>query len=339
MIGVDPHSGLYGIKWNLSIAPDGSRSYSITYPGDIPLGIIRASVKASTVAETGAVTGPCEGFLISGTVYVDADENGVRNVADESGITDVTVSLVHGDGYVEKATTGASGDYLFIALDGTYTVRIDMATAENDFNENLAASFDPTGPTSLIVTVGPDSPGNDFGFYPQAEEITYDIEQGVLPTNGEPAKFWKKQVRAAMSGSQGKVEFDAATIAQFIAEIQELYLPDPFQFTPGNEHAEVMEILSIVSKDPLQILHRELLVAEFNEVSGKGLVGSAALQSVLIAWAEAIYVEATTPAPAGLNSSPDRPLLGQLIDQRVVDAGDLLMGLNGNTGGGSGGGG
>ncbi len=337
-IGIEPHVGIYGIKWNLSLDTDGSRSYSITFPGDVPPGIIRTSVKASTLAALGTIPGPCAGFVISGTVFVDADANGILDAPDESGIGDVTVTLSNGVGDIQAMATDANGYYVFVGNTGTYTIRIDGETAADDFNETLAASFDPTGPTSLVVTVGPDSHGNDFGFDPRTDEITYDIEQGALLTTGEPVKFWKKQLRAAISDSRGKVEFDAATMTQFITGIQGLFLPDPFQFTPGSEFQEAMDILSTNSKEPLDILLKELLAAEFNEVSGKGLVEVSALQSVLLAWAESVVVAASTTPPL---TSPNsgRVLLGGPIDGRVVDAINLLVKLNGTTGGGSGGGG
>ena len=337
-IGVNPLVDLYGIKWDLPLGTDESRSYSIAFPGDVPLGVIRASVKASDLAALGTIPGPCAGFEISGTVYVDADASGTLNDGEESGIGNVTVTLADGGGDIETMTTDANGYYLFIQLAGTYTVRIDASTADDDFNENLAASFDATGPTSIVVTIGPDSPGNNFGFDPRTEEITYDIEQGALLTTGEPVKFWKKQLRAAISDSRGRVEFDAATMAQFIAEIQGLFLPDPFQFTPGNEFQEAMDILSTNSKEPLDILLKELLAAELNEVSGKGLVDAAALQSILLAWVESVIVAASASPPLTSQYS-DRVLLGGPIDDRVVDAINLLIKLNGTTGGGSGGGG
>ena len=336
-IGIDPHTGIFGIKWNQSLDTYESRSYSITFPGNVPLGVIRASVKASTLAEIGEITGPCDGFEISGTVYVDTDGNGTMNSAEESGIIDVTVTLVDSKGNVQTATTDSFGDYTFIKIAGTYTVRIDAATAADDFNEDLAASFDPTGPTSKVITVGPDSPGNDFGFDPRAKEITYDLEQGILLTTGEPVKFWKRELRAAISGGKGNTEFDAATMAQFITEIQGLFLPDPFQFTPRNEFQEAMDILSTKSKDPLLILLRELLAAEFNEVSGKGLVDAAELQSVLIAWAESVALSAYPVEPPASQYGIGLPRGG--IDDNVGDAIKLLIRLNGTTGGGSGGGG
>lgn len=334
-IGVDPHTGLYSIKWNESLGLDESRSYSITFPGDVPLGIIFVDVKASTIVDIGEIAGPCKGFEISGTVYTDADSNGTLDTVNESGIQNVTVTLEDGGGNVETAITDENGYYRFFKSPGTYTIRIDESTAADDFNEQLASSFDPTGPTSLIVTVGPDSQGNNFGFDPRVEEITYDIMQGTLLTTGESIKYWKRELRSAINGGKGRSEYDLATMTQFIAEIQEFYLPDPFQFTPGNEFQEAMDIISTNSKDPLPTLLKELLMAELNEVSGKGLVGVPGLQPVLLAWVESVYVEAL----AATNLIADLQPAGGLIDDRVAGAIDLLTQLNGTTGGGGGGGG
>jgi hypothetical protein len=336
-INVSPHTGIYGITWTNSVPTNGSLSYSVTFPGDVPLGVIRAAVKASTDVNLGEIAGPCDGFIVSGTVYVDADSNGVMSGTDESGLVNVTVSMIDDGGNVRTTTTDVYGEYAFLRGGGTYTVRIDAATAADDFNEDLAESFDPTGPTSTVVTVGPDSPGNDFGFNPQEEEIIFELETGVLLTDGETVKFWKKQLRAAGSRGGGGAEFDAAAMTGFVADIQGLFLPEPFQFTPGSEFEEALAILSSTSKDPLDVLLRELLAAEFNTVSGKGLIDKLPLQRALIAWAESVVVDAGSglSASSGFSDSPLRAASGDSLK----DATRMLFLLNGNTGGGSGGGG
>jgi hypothetical protein len=335
-INVHPWTGYYGITWNETLGINESRSYSITFFGNVPLGVIRTSIKASTLSETGEIAGPCNGFEISGTVYADADSNGVMSGADESGISNVTVTLMDIDGNLQTALTDAFGEYAFIKLAGTYTVLIEASTAAIDFNEELAASFVPTGPLSKFVTVGPDSPGNDFGFDPQTKKLIGDLDTGVLLTDGESPKFWIRQLRSANSG-KGKAEFDAASMAQFITEIQGLYLPDPFQFTPGNEFKEAISILNSKSKDPLLQLLRELLAAEFNHISGKGLIGASELQAVLIAWAESVVVQAQEGPTASSEFIP----LGVIGEgnTKLTGATDLLSRINGSTGGGSGGGG
>ena len=115
------------------------------------------------------------------------------------------------------------------------------------------------------------------------------------------------------------------------------FLPDPFQFTPGNEFAEVADILRIRSKDPLQELIRELLVAEFNHVSGKGIDPD--LQTVLLKWAEAVVVEAGGFGPSGASKGNGLRAAAAAGEEGVKDALRILLLLNGATGGGSGGGG
>jgi len=334
-VGVDPHTGLYSIKWDLELGANESRSYSVTFAGDVPLGIIRASVKASTEVGLAEIAGPCGGFEISGTIYIDADSNGVLNGADEPGIENVTVTLEDGNGGIETYTTDASGTYSFLRLSGTFTLRIDAATSADDFNEELAESFSPSGPTTVIVTVGPDSPGNNFGYDPKADKIIVDLDTGVLLTDGEPVKFWKREIRSAINGGKGQSEFDPTTMALFLEEIQMLFLPEPFQFTPGNELQEALDVLSDNSKDPVIQLKRELLAAEFNEVSGKGLIEADELQRALISWAESLVAQLSTGPSASIKygDGPVRVLSSFDVD----DASLLLNKLNGATGGGSGG--
>ena len=334
-IGINPLTGLYSVKWDVTLGTNESRSYSVTFAGDVPLGIIRASVKAGAEVGLAEIAGPCRGFEISGTVYIDADSNGVLNGADEPGIENVTVTLEDGNGGIETYTTDASGTYSFLRLSGTFTLRIDVATSADDFNEELAESFSPSGPTTVIVTVGPDSPGNDFGYDPKADKIIVDLDTGVLLTDGEPIKFWKREIRSAINGGKGQSEFDPTTMALFLEDIQMLFLPEPFQFTPGNELREALDILSDNSKDPVMQLKRELLAAEFNEVSGKGLIDADELQRALISWVESLVAQLSTGPSASIKYGDGPVRAISFFD--VEDASLLLNKLNGATGGGSGG--
>lgn len=334
IIGPDPITGLYGIKWDISLGVAESRTYSITFPGDVALGAIRTTVKAGTASPVGEVAGPCGGFAIAGTVYADADGSGALEGPDETGIGNVTVTIVDANDAVLSATTDANGGYGFIRAAGTYTLRVDAATAEADFNEVLAANFDPTGTTPISVTVGPSSTGNDFGFAPRVQQITQDVVTGQLLTTGEGPKFWIMQLRGGP-----KAEFDADMMAAFLDEIEGLFLPYPFQFTDGAETRDAIQILRSQSKDPLEQLLKELLAAELNEVSGKGLVGAAELQEVMLAWVESLFVEASSPAGPGAAAAREgygpRRAVG---DASLKDAVKFLEALNGATGGGGAGG-
>jgi hypothetical protein len=293
--GTDPNSGITGIKWNLTIQPDDTvgRSFSITYPGDVPPGLIDFAVKVSTTVEMGAISGPCKGFLISGIAFVDPDSNGIREPVAEPGIiANLTVTLIDASGSIETTTTDASGHYEFFRGDGEYTLQIDSVTAANDFNEELADSFDPTTSLSRIVTIGPDSPDNDFGFRPQTEELILEIQEGILLTDGESVKFWTREVRLASKSGGPKGEFDSATILGFLLEIETLFLESPYQFEDGNEYASALAILTDNNKDPLVQLKRQLLATELNEMSDKGLFQDRPLQRVLISWGESLVFSA-----------------------------------------------
>jgi len=334
-IGLNPLTDIYGVKWDISLGTNESRSYSMTFAGDVPQGAILASVKAGDVSPVGEIAGPCAGYTVSGTVYTDADVSGAQNGSDEPGIPNVTVELVDADGSVLTSTTDVNGDYGFHRISGTYTVRIDTATAADDFNEVLASDFDPTSPTSAVVTIGPDSPGNDFGYDPRTEQITFDLDAGILLTTGEGTKYWLKQLRGS-----GRTDFDSATMAAFLSEIEGLFLPEPFQFTAGSEFQDAIKILKSQSKDPIDQLLKQLLAAELNEVSGKGLVDAAALQSVLLAWVESLIAQSSSSGPSAAASRDDDGGPQRAIPTVTIDGAiDLLRGMNGSATGGGGSGG
>jgi hypothetical protein len=291
-INENPQTGIYGIEWHLNVEADDSvgRQYSISFPGDVPEGVIFSAVKSGNTNGVGQVYGPCAGFVISGSVFIDADVDGERDF-DESGIADVVVELTHDDGTVDILRTDAFGGYSIIRAAGTYTLQIPAAYPDA-FNAELSESFDATTPLTREIVVADDSAGNDFGFAPQTEEIIFELEGGVLPTDGESVKFWIKELRAALRNGGGNAVYDRATMEGFLADIQELFLDEVFAFTPGNELQEAYDILRSNSREPIDELLRQLLATEFNEVSGRGLIGeNAELQDVLIAWGEAVWVE------------------------------------------------
>jgi hypothetical protein len=335
VIGTDPTTGITGIRWDSSLLPDESRIYSITFPGDVPKGRVDAAIKAGDDPVIGVVPGPCcAGFVISGTVYVDADSSGSRDVG-ESGIADVTITLVDPDASEKTTTTDSLGAFSFRRCDGDYTIRIDLATPEDDFNDDLGEDFDPTGPNSLIVTVGPDSPNNDFGFKPRTEEIIQDLEVGALQTDGQDVKFWTKQVRWALHGGIGNPDFGLSAMDSFVTAIQQLAIPSPYQFTPGNEYREALEILTTRSKDPVDLLLQQLLATEFNHVAGKGLLAQSDLQLVLIAWGEAI-ISAGLPASPGAASGRTGGIALAFGTGDFDKAIQLFELMNGGGGGGGG---
>ncbi len=290
-LALDPSSGIFGMKWDLPLGSTETRQYSITFSGDIPLGMVKVAVRHDGIPGVALLPGPCQGsFLISGTVFVDTDASGVQNPTTEAGIADVTVEVVAGSGTL-IAMTDANGHYQFTLLSGTYSVRIPSSTAAVDFNEQLAASFTATGPLTRSVSIGPDATGNDFGFNPKGAEIAADIENGNLPTTGKDEAYW---ARVLFEVKKGRTldGYDAATILGFLAQIEGRFFSDPYQFTDGLELHEAYLILIGSPTALVDKLFQTLFVTELNDVAGLGLTDEASLQGVLISWGESLIIEA-----------------------------------------------
>jgi len=308
-INTNPNTGIYGLEWHLEVESDDSagRRYSITFPGDVPLGEVHSSVISGNTTEVGVIPGPCQGYDISGRVFVDANENGLRDPDEESGIANVVIELTDEFGNVSPLSTDEFGDYSFRRLEGTFTVSLALDGHPGYFNGSLAESFDPTTVLGLEAVVPPDSPGNDFGFSPRSEEIIIDLESGVLLSDGESRKFWKSEFRSAAGNGRGNTVFGATQLLGFLAEVQALFLADPYTFTPGNEIQEAFDILRSNSKEPLDQLLAELLATELNQAAERGLVGQEDLQLVLIAWGEALVAEGQATTAAGYGGAQPRP--------------------------------
>lgn len=332
-INANPNTGIYGVEWHLNVEADDSlgRTYYLTFPGNVPLGEVYSSVISGNETGVGIIPGPCQGFDIAGRVFVDANENGQRDPDEESGINNVVVELIDAQGFVQTVVTNQSGDYTFRRLAGSFTVNIPLEGYPGYFNSSLLESFDPTTILNLEATVPLDAYGNDFGFSPQSEEIIQDLETGVLLSDGRSLKFWKSEFRSAAGNGNGNHIYDAATLSGFLAEIQGLFLDDPYSFTPGSEIQEAFQILRSNSQDPVDELLAELLATELNQVSGRGLVGQADLQLVLIAWGEAIVAEFQTVEVGKLGDGLDKAP----VRFPEVEEATQLFGLV-NTGGGGG---
>ena len=327
--------GLDGVKWLLALDaedPDG-RLYSIILPGDVAEGVVTCVADDGETEALGEVYGPCGGFEISGTVFTDTDGDGTRGPA-EGGIADVVVEVTSAAGAVDTVHTAPDGSWRVYRPAGDYTVGVDPAAWPDAFNATLERLFTATTALSYGVTVGPDSTGLAFGFTPDTRQIISDLDQDVILADGEPVRWWKKQVHAALRISLGRgpsdpnpgrpVKFyDPETVLGFIAAIEALALPEPYVFTPDDELAEAYEILRRHPRTEYDELYRELLTTEFNHVSGRGLVTSSAeLQRVLIGWGESLLA-----APAA-GAAADK------ADTGLLDAITIFKGIN--TGGGGG---
>ena len=286
-LGVDPSSGLFGLKWDLPLGASETRRYTITFSGDMPLGAVQVAVRSGGTSNTGLLPGPCQGaFVISGTVFIDNDASGTQNPATEPGIGSVTVQIG-----TSTTVTDAAGHYQFTLNSGTYSVGVPVSTAAVDFNEQLAAFFAATGPTTQNVTIGPNATNIAFGYKPQADVIVSAITSGALPTTGLDEMFWTDVLyQVKKGGTRGG--YDAAAVLGFLNQIEGQFLPIPYQFTDGQELHEAYEILTDFTHASLPKLLMVLLATELNDAAGRGLTTQTLLQDVLITWGESLILSA-----------------------------------------------
>lgn len=300
-MGLDPTTGVSGIKWDIGLDPGLSRSYSYTLQGNISEGLVDVAVKAGLFAAIGERGGPsCETtppvntYSISGVLFVDADGDGVWD-AGEPILEDVTVDLYDEAGNLVASTmTNGSGDYSFTdLLEGNYVVRVPMTTHDaDDFNEVLSAYFSATTPVGLVIPLADaNSVGNDFGFEPSTGDIIADLNSAdpdgdgfVLQGTGKTIGYWKHQLTVAIKG-KGQAQVNSGTLAGYVTAIEKLYLAHPFQF--AYDFPDAHAILSSTSSVAVDLLKKQLLGTEFNEIAGLGLTGDYdAMQSVLVWWGE-----------------------------------------------------
>jgi hypothetical protein len=321
-IGPDPTTGVYGIKWDIGMEPDESREYSFTLAGNYGEDIIDVAVKAGRTGEVGEITGPaCSGgddddestFNISGYVFMDMDEDNIVDLG-EPVFPNVTIALLDDEGNV-IATTVTSGDGYYIfenIIIGSYSVAILDDTDVVDFNDILLTYFDPISPLDVDADIVDQDLEINFGFLPNVGDIIDDLDpddpddDGItLEGNGKTIGYWKHQLRVAIKG-RGRAHIDSDTLLNYLQLIEQLYLPEPFQFDDALPFPDAFSILRLRSRAGVDLLKKQLLGTEFNEVSGMGLSDDYAdLQSVLIAWGEYLVANSELFSRAELISAKD----------------------------------
>jgi hypothetical protein len=295
-----PYSDDNYIKWEDG-QDDGEKIYTVDFQ-NAPVGAVCNAVMKGGQDYT-VVEVPCgvpdiavneTTYSVSGTVFMDADWSGANE--SEPGLSNVTVELHDSLGNVVAAgLTSESGGYEFTGLQaGDYRLVVQPENAQDDFNELLTDYFVPTTETEITLSaLSEDSAGNDFGFAPDTAAILDDFDQEdqdgngvVFQGNGKTIGFWKHQNKVADSG-KGKAQVDAVTLQGYIDAIEELLLPEPFQFDDANEYLAAHDVMAQQTSDAVELLRKQLLGTEFNDVSGRGLEAPYdQLQDKIIALAE-----------------------------------------------------
>ena len=310
-----------GLEWHPAVGPDPFVTYyfSYTFSGDIPEGTVPASVKSNSDVDLGQIAGPgAPEYLVSGTVFQDANTNATLD-ATETFITNVSVNLLQEGSLVSTVASDANGFYEFSVPCGDYSVEIDTSTLTGTEKTYFIA----TTTLSHVISVGPNSPGNNFGFDVNSEKLLDDLDSKTLPTTGLTAAFWKKELQFGVAGRTSV--YTPAQLLAFIDTIEDLALEDPFIF-PSDDQGRldfVYQILRKPIRNDFDAFERELMAIELNYAAGRGIDLSTEL--VLIGWGESLY-----------NEGPANPKNGMTLAGTVIDATEVYRGVNANksTGGG-----
>jgi len=300
--GLDPTTGVYGVKWDGGQAKCTTATYTVTIHGNVCEEMTQYSVKGGTYYAVGITMGPGDPcptpttrYSVSGTLFGDANLTGSRQ-ADEPLLSNVSVELLDCTGEVlATALTDGSGKYTFDSLlPGCYSVRVPATSLAQDFNESLFQYFTPTTPVALSASiVSSDVTGRDFGFAVNTRSVLDDFDAAdpdgdgfTFAGTGKTIGFWKHQLTVALSG-KGRAQVGVATLNNYLVAVEALYLADPFRLWAGNPFSNALTILSATSSVAVDLLKKQLLATELNEVAGLGLNGDyRALQGVLVAWCE-----------------------------------------------------
>ena len=295
------------------------------------LALAGCSEQATT--PSGTVTGTASSDVcFEGKVYLDTNYDGDLDADDvEPGIPDVTVFVAAGDN-IFRVKTDENGTYKFV-LPGAVQIPYRLAVAPGnswampDFNATLWFKFFPTTPHDCQLPAA--NTVKNFGFGIEVEGIIEAVEQGIIKTNGEPTNYWKSQINSQGFG-YGRPMVEEALLLAYLQHIKETTLLTEFLWTPGNELAEALAILSANSSaTPRNQLLASLLTTELNNCAAKGIVGFPGLQLVVINYAENVVIDNPVAAPNVLGLADDEVMLSTKL---------MLDTLNWPSRGGGGGG-
>jgi hypothetical protein len=116
--------------------------------------------------------------VVAGIVYQDTDSDGVYDIGDESGISNVTVRLSNGD----AMTTDGDGQYVFEVPPGSYTITEFDPPGYVSTTANTASLDLETGSTTAMHFG--DRPGAGVGYI--QGKVYHDVNQNMAYEAGEP---------------------------------------------------------------------------------------------------------------------------------------------------------
>lgn len=309
------------IKWNFSISKTGFQDYSVTYPGDISLGIVTAMGIRGGIEESTKILGPCMGVsILSGYVFIDADGDGSKE-GGEFGLPGKSVTLNDRVGNeITTLLTDLEGFYSFMVLDGNYRISI----TEDYLDENyygLGNSYKD------LQNVAGNIEDLNFGYSVNSDNIIYDLENKIL-LNTQPTKFWLQEIRNA--GRKNSL-FTSQVVLDFLTAIEGRE-NSPFDFGT-DKIGSAIAILGNPIKTPLEEFIQQLLTAELNVISGKGVqLGEderKAFHEALLTYSEGVACRESNQCSANKAQTSSMEISTKLVSSRDTR---MLSSFNGSGG-------
>jgi len=292
-----------------------SESSYVTYDKTFTCADVGVNVNTATIRETGqsdsaTVTVTCitpPQATISGVKYYDVNVNGERNYG-EVGIQGWKIQLwKEEDGawtLEEEVETGSEGDYVFTVTEaGTYGIVEVMPSGM------WVRTAPEDGRYTIIVTLGGDYPGNDFG------------NVCLMPgTGGKTLGFWSNK------NGQALITFDDVNALNDL----NLYQPSEWAYPPfdttdlAKAKTQIKNyLLSATARDMRWMLSAQLIATRLNVLHG------------FLSGSTIVYVGPSTYVPSGfisinkiMENAKDALFNGNKAEQEYWK--NLLDGLNNN---------
>ncbi|WP_424493738.1 SdrD B-like domain-containing protein [Salinimicrobium sp. GXAS 041] len=282
------------IRWNKPLASNEIQEFSVTFEGDVPLGIVNVSTSEENRQSIRSVLGPCTGIrTISGYLFIDANEDGEKQNV-ETGVGGIPVNLLTPDnGPIATVFTADDGFYSFSVVNGDYKLSARGSLLEGEYF--IAAGSDNVGYSEVefayidLPGVANDASDQNFAYHINRQKIIEDLEDDVLETNTEPTAFWISEFTAYRQQSALYSEME---LREFLVEIEKTLLFEPFQFGEDKEGAALDILLKNPTTEYEEFL-KQLLTAELNVVSGRGVLKNPTelhdqFNSALLIYSEAV---------------------------------------------------
>lgn len=310
------------VKWNSSVTQNGSQEFSVTYKGDVPLGIVNSTVVRGSLVETGLVVGPCKGvYTLEGNIYIDSNESGDKQLS-ESGLTSTVKLLDKRKDKEYEISTSSNGFYSIMVLNGDYSISVDKDLL-GDGNYILITNHSNTKDFDDVQQNFADQ---NFGFDANDSKMINDLENGEITVNTEPTKFWVNQIKHA---GKKNSDYTVQEMNDLLTEVEGLFLEEPFQLG-ANKINSAMDILTRPIQSDLDLFLQQLLTAELNILSGRGAYDQN-VENQIQEFNDALLIYSEAIACFEMGICTDGQISTEAVTTKASDS-NLLLSFNGTGG-------